>query len=169
MSTYGSEGATYETMSTSMQFLDTTPGGDGSTSIVYKIQLRVQSRVQHTSIVLKDIQTKRTRWNWYFNHNSNGNRDKSTQHETYLGNPQLKPYVPQDFTEEQIKSLSSARRPEHFARQYIKIVSVDEGLIPFDVRDYQSEMIQISRNDLSFADQQSGKSTTILTTSLHHL
>tara|TARA_Y100001958_G_C20668262_1_gene188713 strand:- start:217 stop:507 length:291 start_codon:yes stop_codon:yes gene_type:complete len=43
MSTYGSEGATYETMSTSMQFLDTTPGGDGSTSIVYKIQLRVQS------------------------------------------------------------------------------------------------------------------------------
>ena len=28
------------------------------------------------------------------------------QHETYLGNPQLKAaYVPQDFTEEQIKEL----------------------------------------------------------------
>ena len=46
MSTYGSDtaaGYTYEAMSTSMQFLDTTPGGDGSTSIVYKIQLRVQT------------------------------------------------------------------------------------------------------------------------------
>lgn len=46
MSTYGSDtaaGYTYEAMSTSMQFLDTAPGGDGSTSIVYKIQLRVQS------------------------------------------------------------------------------------------------------------------------------
>ena len=43
MSTYGSgTSKTYEIMPTSMQFLDTTPGGDGSTSIVYKIQLSVQ-------------------------------------------------------------------------------------------------------------------------------
>ena len=57
------------------------------------------------------------------------------QHETYLGNPQLKAaYVPQDFTEEQIKEFIKCKEdPEHFARQYIKIVSVDEGLIPFDV------------------------------------
>lgn len=44
MSTYGSDTSkTYEIMPTPMQFLDTTPGGDGSTSIVYKIQIRVQS------------------------------------------------------------------------------------------------------------------------------
>ncbi len=44
MSTYGSDTSKqYEIMPTPMQFLDTTPGGDGSTSIVYKIQWRVQS------------------------------------------------------------------------------------------------------------------------------
>ena len=44
MSTYGSgPSRQYEIMPTPMQFLDTTPGGNGSTSIVYKIQWSVQS------------------------------------------------------------------------------------------------------------------------------
>ena len=96
------------------------------------------------------------------------------QHETYLGNPQLKAaYVPQDFTEEQIKEFIKCKEaPEHFARQYIKIVSVDEGLIPFDVRDYQSEMIDKFHNKrfvICKMARQSGKSTTILAYLLHYI
>ena len=96
------------------------------------------------------------------------------QHETYLGNPQLKAaYVPQDFTEEQIKEFIKCKEdPEHFARQYIKIVSVDEGLIPFDVRDYQSEMISnfhTKRFVICKMARQSGKSTTILAYLLHYI
>ena len=96
------------------------------------------------------------------------------QHETYLGNPQLKAaYVPQDFTEEQIKEFIKCKEdPEHFARQYIKIVSVDEGLIPFDVRDYQSEMIHNFHNKrfvICKMARQSGKSTTILAYLLHYI
>jgi len=97
-----------------------------------------------------------------------------TEHGTYLGNPQLKAaYVPQDFTEEQIKEFVKCKEdPLYFVNQHIKIVSVDEGLIDFNVRDYQSEMIDKFHNErfvICKMARQSGKSTTILAYLLHYI
>ena len=94
-------------------------------------------------------------------------------HETYLGNPQLKAaYVPQDFTEEQIKEYVKCRTdPIYFISHYIKIISVDEGLIDFNLRDYQENMVK-SFHDERFVickmARQSGKSTTIIAYLLHY-
>ena len=95
------------------------------------------------------------------------------QHETYLGNPQLKAaYVPQDFTKEQIQEYVKCKGdPIHFISDYIKIISVDEGLIDFNLRDYQRNMVQ-SFHDKRFVickmARQSGKSTTIIAYLLHY-
>ena len=93
---------------------------------------------------------------------------------TYLGNPQLKAaYVPQDFTKEQIEEyIKCQTEPLHFVNNYIKIVSVDEGLIDFNVRDYQEDMINRFHNErfvICKMARQSGKSTTILAYLLHYV
>jgi hypothetical protein len=51
----------------------------------------------------------------------------------YLGNPNLKKANTQiQFTEEQIiEFLKCKEDPVYFARNYIKIVSLDHGLVPF--------------------------------------
>ena len=96
------------------------------------------------------------------------------QYETYLGNPQLKAaYVPQDFTKEQIEEYVKCQtEPLHFVNNHIKIVSVDEGLIDFNVRDYQKDMINRFHNErfvICKMARQSGKSTTILAYLLHYV
>ena len=94
--------------------------------------------------------------------------------ETYLGNPQLKAaYVPVEFTEEQVVEYIKCKdEPAHFISNYVQIVDVDKGLVPFELRDYQKEMVD------TFSDQrfvickmarQSGKSTTIIAYLLHYV
>ena len=96
------------------------------------------------------------------------------EHKTYLGNPLLKSaYVPQDFSEEQVgEYIRCQQDPLHFISEHIKIVSVDEGLVDFDVRDYQEEMIDRFHNErfvICKMARQSGKSTTILAYLLHYI
>ena len=51
----------------------------------------------------------------------------------YLGNPNLKKAnTPHEFTEEQvIEFIKCKNDPVYFAKNYIKIVSLDEGLTQF--------------------------------------
>jgi len=96
------------------------------------------------------------------------------EHKTYLGNPLLKSaYVPQDFSEEQVgEYIRCQQDPLHFISEHIKIVSVDEGLVDFDVRDYQEDMIDRFHNErfvICKMARQSGKSTTILAYLLHYI
>lgn len=51
----------------------------------------------------------------------------------YLGNPNLKrANVDQEWTKEEIKEYARCMKdPIYFIQQYIKIVSIDEGLVPF--------------------------------------
>ena len=94
--------------------------------------------------------------------------------ETYLGNPQLKAaFVPVEFTEDQVKEYIKCKdNPTHFISNYVQIVDVDKGLVPFELRDYQKNMVD------TFSDQrfvickmarQSGKSTTIIAYLLHYV
>ena len=89
------------------------------------------------------------------------------EQKTYLGNPLLKSaYVPQDFTEEQVGEYVRCQQdPLYFVNEHVKIVSVDEGLIRFDLRDYQTDMIDRFHNErfvICKMARQSGKSTTCL-------
>ena len=53
--------------------------------------------------------------------------------ETYLGNPNLKKAnVTQEWTKQEVEEYAKCMKdPLYFIQEYIKIVSLDEGLVPF--------------------------------------
>ena len=92
----------------------------------------------------------------------------------YLGNPNLKAVgVNIDFTEEQIKEyVKCANDPVYFIKKYIKVVSLDEGLVPFNLYDYQKDIVDKVHNNrfiIAKLPRQSGKSTTIISYILHYV
>ena len=96
-----------------------------------------------------------------------------TQAEIYLGNPNLKrANVPINFTEEQIQEyLKCKADPVYFAKNYIKIVSLDEGLVPFSLYDFQEEMVNTfhaNRFNIAKLPRQTGKSTTVVAYLMHY-
>jgi hypothetical protein len=91
----------------------------------------------------------------------------------YLGNPNLKKAnTPHEFTEEQIiEFLKCKEDPVYFARNYIKIVSLDEGLVPFSLYDFQEKLINRfhkHRFNICKMPRQTGKSTTCVSYLLHY-
>ena len=92
----------------------------------------------------------------------------------YLGNPNLKKAnVQQQWTKEQVEEFSLCMKdPIYFIKSYIKIVSLDEGLVPFDLYDFQKEMVgtfHSNRFTICKLPRQSGKSTTIISYLLHYV
>ena len=90
----------------------------------------------------------------------------SSKQEIYLGNPNLKKAnVTQDFTKKQVSEyLKCAKDPVYFIRKYIKIVSLDEGVIPFKMYDFQEGMVEKfhkHRFNIAKLPRQSGKSTIV--------
>ena len=53
----------------------------------------------------------------------------------YLGNPNLKKANTQiEYTEDQVQEMIKCQAdPVYFAKKYVKIVNVDEGLVPFEM------------------------------------
>ena len=81
----------------------------------------------------------------------------------YLGNPSVKrDGVETEFTKEQVLEYHKCMQdPAYFACTYIKIISLDEGLVPFDLYPYQEKMFnhfQNNRFSIVLACRQSGKS-----------
>ena len=66
------------------------------------------------------------------------------QSDVYLGNPNLKKANTEiQFTEDNVKEFLKCKDdPVYFARQYIKIVNVDEGLVPFTMWPFQEKLIK---------------------------
>ncbi len=94
--------------------------------------------------------------------------------ENYLGNPNLKnSNVQIEFTPEQVRELlRCSSDPKYFIENYVQIVHVDHGLVPFKLYEYQERMIQIFHNNrfvISKLPRQSGKSTTIISYLLHYI
>ncbi len=90
----------------------------------------------------------------------------SSKQEIYLGNPNLKKAnVTTDFTKKQVSEyLKCAKNPVYFIRKYIKIVSLDEGVIPFKMYDFQEGMVEKfheHRFNICKLPRQSGKSTIV--------
>jgi len=91
----------------------------------------------------------------------------------YLGNPNLKKAnTPHEFTEEQvIEFIKCKNDPVYFARNYIKIVSLDEGLTQFHPYDFQEKLIKNfheNRFNICKMPRQTGKSTTSVSYLLHY-
>ena len=83
----------------------------------------------------------------------------------YLGNPSIKrDGVEQQWTQEEVFEYAKCMKdPVHFAKKYVKIISLDEGLVPFDLYPYQEEMFrEFNKNRFSIvlACRQSGKSVS---------
>ena len=91
----------------------------------------------------------------------------------YLGNPNLKKAnTPHEFTEEQvIEFIKCKNDPVYFAKKYIKIVSLDEGLTQFIPYDFQETLIKRfheNRFNICKMPRQTGKSTTSVSYLLHY-
>jgi hypothetical protein len=94
--------------------------------------------------------------------------------ENYLGNPNLKKAnVTQEWTKQEVEEYAKCMKdPLYFIQKYIKIVSLDEGLIPFKLYDFQKEMVGTFHNNrftICKLPRQSGKSTTIIAYLLHYV
>ncbi len=92
----------------------------------------------------------------------------------YLGNPNLKKAnTPIEFTEDQIREFLRCKDdPVYFSSNYVKIVSLDEGLVPFKPYDFQEKLIRRfheNRFNICKMPRQTGKSTTCVSYLLHYL
>ena len=92
----------------------------------------------------------------------------------YLGNPNLKKANVQiDWTEEKIEEFVKCKDdPVYFALNYIKIVSLDEGLVPFRMYPFQEKLVNNFHNNrfnICKMPRQTGKSTTCVSYLLHYI
>ena len=93
--------------------------------------------------------------------------------QVYLGNPLLKKANTQmEFTEEQIVEFVRCKEdPVYFAKHHLKIVSLDHGLVPFNLYDFQEKLVKNfheHRFNICKMPRQTGKSTTCVAYLLHY-
>ena len=93
--------------------------------------------------------------------------------DAYLGNPNLKKVnTPVEFTKNEILEYQKcAKDPIYFMTKYIRIVSLDEGLVPFKMYDFQKHIVRTihdNRFTICKLPRQSGKSTTTVSYLLHY-
>ena len=91
----------------------------------------------------------------------------------YLGNPNLKKSNTQiEYTEDQVEQMIKCQSdPVYFAKKYVKIVNVDEGLVPFEMWPFQEKLINRfheNRFNICMMPRQTGKSTTSVSYLLHY-
>ena len=92
---------------------------------------------------------------------------------TYLGNPNLKKAnVQQSWTKKQLQEYTLCMEdPIYFIQNYVKIISLDEGLVPFNMYSFQKEMVgtfHSNRFTICKLPRQSGKSTVMVSYLLHY-
>ncbi len=85
------------------------------------------------------------------------------QNDSYLGNINVKrDGVQHQFTEEEVKEyVKCGKDPVYFCNKYLKVISLDEGLVPFSLYPYQEQMFKHfndNRFSIVLACRQSGKS-----------
>ena len=91
----------------------------------------------------------------------------------YLGNPNLKKAnTPIEFTQEQIEEYIKCKNdPVYFAKNYVQIVTLDHGLQPFKMYDFQEKLVKNfheNRFNICKMPRQTGKSTTVVSFLLHY-
>ena len=92
----------------------------------------------------------------------------------YLGNPNLKKaHTKSRFTKKQVDEVMKCLEdPKYFIENYLKIVTIDKGLVPFEMYDFQRKMVDTfhdNRFTICKLPRQSGKSTIIVSYLLHYV
>lgn len=92
----------------------------------------------------------------------------------YLGNPLLKPTNYEiEWTEELVLEYKKCMDdPVYFTKNYIKIVSLDEGLVKFNLYPFQEKIIRTAHEErfvICKIPRQSGKTTTFVSYILHYI
>jgi hypothetical protein len=95
------------------------------------------------------------------------------ENKTYLGNPNLKAANQKTkFTKKQVEEFIRCQdNPVYFIENYLQIVTLDHGLQPFKMFNFQREMVDTFHNNrfsICKLPRQSGKSTTIIAYLLHY-
>ena len=93
---------------------------------------------------------------------------------SYLGNNLLKGLgVPHKFSKKEIEEYIKCKDDViYFLENYVKIVHVDEGLVPFKMYDFQRNLVNAiteNRNVIVKTGRQVGKTTTTLGWLLHYI
>ena len=94
--------------------------------------------------------------------------------DNYLANPNLKrAHVPIGFTSEQVEEvIKCSQEVVYFIKNYVKIINLDEGLVPFNMYPFQEDMANtISDNRFTVIKtcRQAGKTTTSAAVILWHV
>jgi hypothetical protein len=92
----------------------------------------------------------------------------------YLGNPNLKKaHTKSRFSPKQVDEVMKCLEdPKYFIEKYLKIVTIDKGLVPFEMYDFQRKMVDTfhdNRFTICKLPRQSGKSTIIVSYLLHYV
>ena len=93
---------------------------------------------------------------------------------SYLGNNLLKGLgIPHKFTKEEIGEYIKCKDdPIYFLENYVKVVHVDEGLVPFKMYEFQRKLVEAiieNRNVIVKSGRQVGKTTTTVGWLLHYI
>lgn len=92
--------------------------------------------------------------------------------DVYLGNRNLKKGdVSIEWTTDMVQEyIKCAKDPVYFIKNYIRIVHVDRGLVPFDLWDFQEDIVRLADKErfvICKLPRQVGKTTTIAAYILH--
>lgn len=88
---------------------------------------------------------------------------KAKSNTAYLGNPHVKrDGIEEDWTQEKVAEYAKCMAdPVYFAVTYLKVINLDDGLVPFELYPYQEKMFNHfndNRFSIVLACRQSGKS-----------
>jgi hypothetical protein len=92
----------------------------------------------------------------------------------YRNNPKLKPPgIQLNYTEEELKEyVKCAKDPVYFCSKYVKVKTLDKGVMPFELYDYQQRFVKTiheNRFTISKWPRQSGKSTSVIGYITHYV
>jgi hypothetical protein len=96
------------------------------------------------------------------------------RYEGYQGNPNLprEDYIHSFTQHEKDEFIKCVNDPIYFAVTYMKIINVDQGLMPFKMWDFQKDMLQTfhdNRFSICKLPRQVGKTTTSVAYLLHYI
>jgi hypothetical protein len=100
--------------------------------------------------------------------------NQNNNNQGYRNNPKLKPPgVDIQYTKEQLEEyIKCANDPVYFCSKYVKVKTLDKGVMPFKLYDYQERFVrEIHKNRfvISKWPRQSGKSTSVIGYICHYV
>lgn len=98
----------------------------------------------------------------------------SKNNQGYRNNPNLKlPGVALQYTKEQLDEyIKCAKDPAYFCEKYVKVKTLDKGIVPFQLYDYQQKFVNAihdNRFTISKWPRQCGKSTCVTSYICHYI